>query len=356
LQNVWSKAKFSVNVVRSITIFILALSVILFAGNASANNSESTANNVLPSLRLGWDSEPSEHQIVPIDSIDSLQFEPTSLSVNSNALYNNTTESRAQQRAWTYQFLPVGRIYQGYLAGVNETRLGIVWNKDPDLGMIWDATVGGNAGLFRYGSSDAIFPEGIQIEVEGSSHLRMDLEHERDMDAMDYRFAVPITFGNKIWQLRTGYFHVSSHMGDERMIRLGKDGLPHKRINYVRESILLGLSYRVNPSSRVYFEIDYSTWLGELTKPWHFQFGFEFSSPYPVAKCSYSPFFAVNVQLLEERNYDGNITIQAGLQWRDRMGRLFRVGLQYFRGISEQFEHMYAGRENKFGVGIWYDF
>ncbi|MDR2643226.1 MAG: DUF1207 domain-containing protein [Planctomycetaceae bacterium] len=307
----------------------------------------------LPSLRLDWESAPSAHPILPIDSITS----NTTNSNNAGDIFcNEITESRAQHRTWSYQLLPAGRIYQSYLAGVNESRLGIAWDNDRDLGTIWDATVGGNAGLFRYGTHDTIFPEGIQIEVEASAHLRMDYENERDMDAMDYRFSLPITFGNKIWQFRTGYFHVSSHLGDERMIRLTQNGLPHKRINYVRESILLGLAYRINPSTRIYFEIDYSTWLGELTKPWHFQFGAEYSSPYPLVNFSYSPFIAVNVQLLEEQNYDGNITIQAGLQWRNNEGRLFRIGFQYFRGISDQYEHLYAGRENKFGIGIWFDF
>ncbi|MDR1923143.1 MAG: DUF1207 domain-containing protein [Planctomycetaceae bacterium] len=307
----------------------------------------------LPPLRLDMDSAPSFYPIVPIDS---LQLDNSQSSTDTNIFCDNSLESRAQLRPWVIQLLPAGRIYQSYLAGVNETRLGLTWNYDQKLKNIWDATVGGNAPLFRYGSRDNIFAEGFQIDVEGSAHLRMDYDRQRDMDAMDYRFSLPITFGNKIWQIRTGYFHVSSHLGDERMIRLNAANLPHKRINYVRESIVLGISYRVKPSMRVYFEIDYSTWLGELTRPWHFQFGAEYSSPYPVANLSCSPFAAVNVQLLQERSYDGNITIQAGLQWRNNNGNLFRIGLQYFRGISEQFEHMYEARENKFGLGIWYDF
>ncbi|MDR0391374.1 MAG: DUF1207 domain-containing protein [Planctomycetaceae bacterium] len=322
----------------------------------SSNNVVPAQSSELSTLCFNADSATSptsSNAILPIDSIDS---DLTNFNTSPNNFCNDIIESRTQQRTWSYQLLPTGRIYQSYLAGVNETRLGLVWNKDNNLDMIWDATVGGNAPLFRYGTRNSIFPEGFQIEVEGSAHLRMDYERERDMDATDYRFALPITWGNKIWQFRTGYFHVSSHLGDERMIRLINSGQPHKRINYVRESILLGVSYKINPSTRIYFEIDYSTWLGELTKPWHFQFGAEYSSPYPIANFSYSPFFAINIQLLEERNYAGNLTIQAGLQWRNNEGRLFRIGLQYFYGISEQYEHLYAERENKFGVGIWFDF
>ncbi|MDR1485666.1 MAG: DUF1207 domain-containing protein [Planctomycetaceae bacterium] len=345
-----------------VTIFVVILfpSIIVFAKSAD-NDFLSGQTSKLPLLRLDLESAPSTHPILPIDSIKLNTTSPDNFTDNfndnsANIFCNEILESRAQHRSWSYQLLPAGRIYQSHLADVNETRLGLAWNKDRNLGMIWDATVGGNAGLFRYGTRDTIFPEGFQIEVEASAHLRMDYERERDMDAMDYRFALPITFGNKIWQFRTGYFHVSSHLGDERIIRLITNGQPHKRINYVRESILLGLAYRINPSAKVYFEIDYSTWLGELTKPWHFKFGFDYSSPYPIANFSYSPFFAVNVRLLEERDYDGNITVQAGLQWRNNEGRLFRIGIQYFHGISDQYEYMYAGREDKFGVGIWFDF
>jgi hypothetical protein len=343
-----------------VTIFFLAS--FLSAGNSaefSSNNIVPAQSSELSTLCFNLDSatsptpqSQSSHAILPIGTNSKLP----DCNTSQNIFDNNKIESRTQQSTWSYQLLPTGRIYQSYLAGVNETRLGLAWNKDSNLGMIWDATVGGNAPLFRYGTHNSIFPEGFQIEVEGSAHLRMDFERERDMDATDYRFSLPITWGNKIWQFRTGYFHVSSHLGDERMIRLINSGQPHKRINYVRESILLGASYRINPSTRIYFEIDYSTWLGELTKPWHFQFGAEYSSPYPIANFSYSPFFAVNIQMLEEQNFDGNLTIQAGLQWRNNEGRLFRIGLQYFYGISEQYEHLYAERENKFGVGIWFDF
>ncbi|MDR2761297.1 MAG: DUF1207 domain-containing protein [Planctomycetaceae bacterium] len=328
----------------------------IYADNKTQTEKNSAKSELpsLTSLRLDCESTTSTHPIMPIDS---LTFDTVNHPNYTDNIFDTTSlESRAQLRSWNYQFLPAGRIYQSYLAGVNESRLGLAWNNDHNLDNIWDATVGGNAGLFRYGTRETILPEGIQIEVEASSHLRMDYEHERDMDAMDYRFALPITLGNKTWQLRTGYFHVSSHMGDERMIRLTQNGQPHKRINYVRESIILGLAYRMNPSTRLYFEIDYSTWLGELTKPWHFQFGIEYSSPYPIANYSYSPFAAINFQLLEEKNYNGNITIQAGLQWRNKQGQLFRIGVQYFYGISDQYEHLFAARENKFGIGIWFDF
>jgi hypothetical protein len=271
------------------------------------------------------------------------------------ALSERVTMQTWENHPWTWQLFPASLIYPSYLANVNESRLGGVWNHDEDLDWIWDITLGGRAPFLRYGNRSVLFPEGFQIDLEGSVHLRLDLENQVDMDAQDFRFGVPISYGNKIWQVRTGYYHVSSHMGDERVLRLQQQGIDPKRLNYFREALLLGFSYRLRPNIKLYAEADYAFLLGERTRPWHFLFGAEYSSLYPTNEFWGKPFAAVNIMLLQEHQYDGNITIQAGWQWRGAHNQLFRIGIQYFSGISEQYEHI-ANREHKIGIGLWYDF
>jgi hypothetical protein len=283
------------------------------------------------------------------DSHTELQL--PSRNVSSDRVAMQTWENQP----WTWQLFPASLIYPSYLAGVNESRFGGVWNHDEDLGWIWDITLGGRAPLLRYGNRSVLFPEGFQLDLEGSAHIRLDLENRMDMDAQDFRFGFPISYGNKIWQLRTGYYHVSSHMGDERILRLQQQGIDPKRLNYVRESLIFGFSYRLRPNIKLYAEADYAFWLGERTRPWHFLFGAEYSSLYPTNEFWGKPFAAVNIMLLQEHQYDGNITIQAGWQWRSANNQLFRIGIQYFSGISEQYEHL-ANREHKIGIGLWYDF
>jgi len=274
---------------------------------------------------------------------------------------------------WTWQMFPDGFIYPTYLAAV-QNRLGSVWNHDPDLDWIWDITLGGRAPLLRYGNNSALFPEGWQLDMEASVQLRLHMMECMDMEANDFRFGFPLSYGTKIWQVRTGYYHVSTHMGDERIIRYHPDGDPalpnngdppgqlgsrnssNYRINYYREAWLLSYALRPTPSTRLYVEADYAFMRGTSTKPWHFQFGAEYSPLYPARGGWGTPFAAINVRLMEEHDFDGNLTLQTGWQWRGTRNQLFRIGVQYFTGVSEQYSFIMGKRENKVGLGIWYDF
>ncbi|MDR2756908.1 MAG: DUF1207 domain-containing protein [Planctomycetaceae bacterium] len=315
---------------------------ILFPNNRTAKIPVQTTKTIPP---FWFDS----HSESPTSEL------PTTSYIPSVPVSDSVTMQTWKNQAWTLQLFPSSLIYPSYLAGVNESRMGGVWNYDDDLHWMWDITLGGRIPAIRYGSRSTLFPEGFQLDLEGSAHIRLDLENQMDMDAQDFRFGFPISYGNKIWQVRTGYYHVSSHMGDERILRLQNQGIDPQRLNYVRESLILGFSYRLRPSVKLYAEADYAYWLGERTRPWHFQFGAEWSSLYPTNEFWGKPFAAVNIGLLQERQYDGNITIQAGWQWRSAHNQLFRLGIQYFGGVSEQYEHL-AKREHKIGIGVWYDF
>jgi hypothetical protein len=280
-----------------------------------------------------------------------------------------------QTENWTWQLYPDGFIYPTYLAAVQH-RLGGVWNYDKDLDWMWDITLGGRAPLYRYGTKSSLFPEGWQLDLEGSVHLRLHLIEAMDMEANDFRFGLPLSYGTKIWQVRTGYYHVSCHMGDRRMMRYyaidpvrGDPAVPpgpypglgtrtgsNYRLSYYREAWLLSYAIRPPPNTRLYAEVDYAFMRGEPTSPWHFQFGAEYSPLYPARGGWGTPFAAVNARLMQEHNFDGNITVQTGWQWRGSHNQLFRVGVQYFAGISEQYEFLLGPREHKIGIGAWYDF
>ncbi|MGL4593220.1 MAG: DUF1207 domain-containing protein [Thermoguttaceae bacterium] len=285
-----------------------------------------------------------------------------SMFSGENRCSPSTFQKRAQMsltnsESWQWQLLPTGLLFPNFLAGVNESRLGGVWNHEKNLGWIWDISLGGHAPILRYGTKNSLLPEGFQLDVEGAVHLRLDLEHERDMDANDFHFGIPLTFATQNWQMKFGYHHVSSHLGDERMIRLEQLGVPHNRINYYRESLRWGVAYKPTSSTRIYGEVDLAVDFGEETKPWHFQFGAEYAPQYPVAgSFRGSPFAAIHTRLMQERNFDGSLCLQFGWQWKGSANQAFRLGFQYYTGVSEQFEYIVSGRENKFGFGFWYDF
>jgi len=272
---------------------------------------------------------------------------------------------------WTWQMFPNGFIYPSYLAAT-QNRLAAVANYDSDIDWNWDITLGGRAPLLRYGNRSPLFPEGWQLDLEGSVHLRLAFMEQMDMEANDFRAGFPLSYGTKIWQFRTGYYHVSTHIGDERLLRYypgggdpyyqnketykGNEGHRTHRLNYYREAWLFSYAYRPTPNTRLYAEADYAFMLGELTKPWHFQFGVEYSPVYPARGGWGTPFAAFNVRLMQEHDFGGNFTVQTGWQWRGSHNQLFRIGVQYLNGVSDQYSFMYHKRENKFGIGVWYDF
>jgi len=258
--------------------------------------------------------------------------------------------SEISEQPWTTHLLPQGLIYPSYLAGMKEPRIASMWVHDDNFKWVWDVTLGGRAGLLRFGTPNTVLPEGVQLDLEGAVLLRMDFQHGRGMMANDFRAGVPITFGGRKWQFKTGYYHVSSHMGDHHMLRTGEI-----RINYVRDALVLAVARRFWNDWRAYAEAAWAFYTGIETEPWEFQFGLEYAPIYPAYGFRGTPFAAINLHLFQELNFSGYLCCQLGWQWRGASNQLFRLGLQYMNGYDDQFQ-FHRLTTNKIGVGIWYDF
>jgi len=250
---------------------------------------------------------------------------------------------------WTWQVLPDGLIYRSYLAGAKEPRFASAWVYEQDLGWIWDVALGGRVGILRYGTEDDDRPHGWQIDLEGAAFPRLDLEHDRDLVSADFRAGVPITFGRDRFQTKFAYYHLSSHLGDEFMVR----NRSLSRINYVRDALVWGVSFYCVDDLRIYTEAAWSFYTDGGAEPWEFQFGVDYTPAGPSGIRG-TPFFAINGHLREESDFGGNLVVQTGWQWRGDSGHLFRMGVQYFAGKSDQFE-FFDQYEEKLGLAIWYD-
>jgi hypothetical protein len=251
---------------------------------------------------------------------------------------------------WSFQVLPEGLVYRSYLAGVKEPRLASQWVHERDQGWIWDIALGGRVGIFRYGSEDALRPDGWQLDIEGAGLPRLDMEHERDLVSADFRGGIPLTYGYGPFRTKFGYYHLSSHLGDEYMVR-HPDA---ERINFSRDCLVWGNSYYATDDVRLYAEAAWAFYYDGGTQPWEFQFGIDYSPLAPTGIRG-SPFLALNSHLREEVNFGGNMVVQTGWQWRGDTGHLFRLGMHYFAGKSEQFE-FFNQYEEKVGLGLWYDY
>jgi hypothetical protein len=253
---------------------------------------------------------------------------------------------------WQWQLAPTGLMYKSYLAGNREPRMSAELMHERTRGWFWDATVGGRVGILRYGTDNSLWPQGWQLDVEGAAFPRLDLEHNEDLTSVDFRGGLLSTARLGPIETKFGYYHLSSHLGDEYMMQY-PDSL-NTRINYVRDSLIGGAAVYLNPSLRLYTEVGWTFHEDGGAKPWEIQFGADFSSPEPTGIAG-SPFFAINAHLRQENNFGGNLSVQTGWQWRGREGHLVRVGMQYFNGLSDQYQ-FYNTFEENLGFGLWYDY
>lgn len=254
--------------------------------------------------------------------------------------------------AWSWQVLPDGLIYHSYWAGVHEPRLGGVLQHISSGDSFIDGTVGGRAGILRYGSANAIFPQGWQLDIEAATMLRLTLDYYRDFETADYRIGIPLTYGVDNWQFKFEVYHLSSHLGDEYAI--AHPGSLDDRINYVRDEVVLGASYYPVPVCRLYSEVGYAFNTDGGSEPWEFQFGTELSQPGPTGARG-TPFLAINGHLREEVDFGGDVSTQLGWLWRGNSGQVLRTGFHYFNGKSSQYQS-FDHFEQQFGVGLWFDF
>jgi hypothetical protein len=253
---------------------------------------------------------------------------------------------------WCWQILPDGLIYRSYQAGVREPRLSIVAFREQDGRSLWDGTLGGRVGLFRYGTCDAINPQGWQLDVEAAAIVRLTLDEIRDFETADYRVGVPLTYGIDNWQFKLAVYHLSSHLGDE--FAIANPGSLDERINYVRDALVVGASYYPHPVMRLYSEAAYAVNVDGGAEPWEFQFGTELSRPGPTDVHG-TPFLALNAHLREEHNFGGDFTAQAGWLWRGMEGQTMRAGVHYYNGKSSQYQ-TFDDSEEQIGFGLWYDY
>ena len=255
-----------------------------------------------------------------------------------------------QEDSWQWQSLPEGLIYRAYLAGGRESRFAGQWFHEKDKGWLWDSALGAQLGILRYGTRNAAWPEGYQLDLEGAAFPRLTLDKFRDLVSVDFRVGVPLTFRQGPWESKFGYYHLSSHRGDAFMVK----NASLDRVNYVRDVIIFGLAMRPTPDLRFYAETGWAFYTDGGAEPWEFQFGFDYSPARPTHVVFGVPFFAINGRIREEVDFGGNMTIQTGVQWRGETGRLFRLGMHYFNGMTDQYQ-FFREHEQQIGVGVWYD-
>jgi hypothetical protein len=248
------------------------------------------------------------------------------------------------------QFLPDGLLYKSYLAGEKEPRFASQWLYEDGRGLIWESAIGGRLGLYRNGTRGHCRPQGFQVDLEGAVFSRIDPEEQSDLDAADFRFGLLMTRREGPIAWKYGYYHISSHVGDEFLIR----NPTFDRVNYVRDAAIAGVIRDMTDEFSIYAEAAYAPSPSGGAEPLEFQFGAQYSSPFPSGK-SGDPFAALNIHLREEFDFGGSVNAEAGWQWRSVSDRLLRVGLQHYNGKSMQYS-FFNQNESLTGLGVWLDY
>ncbi|MHC2069779.1 DUF1207 domain-containing protein [Bremerella sp. T1] len=287
--------------------------------------------------------------------VDGPPFDPFAVAPTNSVSYQlppmpSSTFPADRSPEWEWTFLPQGFLYHTYWASTAEPRLSTRSIDDWGGNNSLDSQIGGRVGLLRFGDPDA--EEGFQLDILGGANLRQNVDtYDWDMTGTDYRYDIPLTYRNGRHAWKFGYYHVSSHMGDEFL----KYNPSVSRIDYYRDSLYLGYSHYVTPELRLYGEIDYA-FRSDFAEPLHLQFGFDWGPVRPTGALG-APFLAANVHLREELDFSGNISVQAGWAWKgEGLGAgTLRTGLHYYNGGSPQFS-FYQESEQQIGWGIWYDY
>lgn len=252
--------------------------------------------------------------------------------------------------SFEWQVLPRDIMYRAYLGSQKESRLAgqIVHETDHDA--LWDGWAGGRFGLVRYGNKDPFYPQGMQVDIEAAGLVRLDIMNDVDVQSVDFRAGVPISFGWGRHQTRIGYYHLSSHTGDEFMLK----NPTHERLNFARDVLFIGHGYYLTPELRIYGEAGWAFY-ADVAQEWEFQFGLDYSPRFPTGSRGV-PFFALHGHLREEVDFGGGFTAQVGWAWKGEQGSgIFRTGLHYYNGFSPQYS-FYDEHEQQIGFGVWYDF
>lgn len=250
-----------------------------------------------------------------------------------------------------WQLLPDGVMYPSYLAGEKEPRFGVASLIGPDKIWRWEAALGGRVALLRHGTVDPIRPEGWELQMEGAVLARLQiLEPSAPLDATDYRFGILSVWREGPIAFKAGYYHLSSHAGDEFLLA----NPSYQRLNYVRDSAIIGTFIDLTEAIQVYAEIAYAGTDGGA-KPLELQYGVQYSPQGPTGFGG-APFAAVNGHTRQDQSWITSVNMTAGWQWRGaRTNHLWRLGVQHYVGPAMQWEFV-GRRERVSGGGIWYDF
>lgn len=247
---------------------------------------------------------------------------------------------------------PSGDLYRPYLADPSRvgfeilpksfSRSEVLDSGDSRIGL----KAGGRLGIARYDDPDR-YGEGWQVGIEFGFIGEFDLDRSYDNLGWDGVYGATFTSSlSATTQAKLGLVHRSSHVGDEYIERTGRH-----RIGYMRDEVLMGLSWNIMPAWRVYGEYGHAFNLNDAVQErGRAQGGLEYQPRRQWWGGQLGWFAAIDVSATEERDWQADTAIRAGYLF-GHDGRRWSLSGVYYHGrpsISEFFQHT----ESYVGVSI----
>jgi len=249
----------------------------------------------------------------------------------------------AAQRGW----FPDAEPFERLIASPREVGLRgsfIVADRTRDLGyegktLEAEVALAQRFGIFRF-DDDPQVARPLTLHFEFGIFTRFYMEEvTRDLVNADFRFALPIEYARGRMQLRVGYRHLSSHVGDDFLYRFPPDTL----FQASKDGLEGLVSIDVTDAVRLYGGGDFNFHRNRDMSAIVLRGGFELEPPRERSGSAW-PFLAVDAQLFSHAE-DVGVTFSGGVAFRlgPRLVRLEGRGhvgptfMAQFRETEERF-------------------
>ena len=263
----------------------------------------------------------------------------TTLASRSTALAQPQGGERKQEPTWVFSsgasltLFPSGDVYPVYVADPHRPTNVVAEAFTIGGGMpatdspLTRLGAGGRFGVMRI---EPARPDGRvwQVSIEAGFDAIFDSQNRLDVVGWDGNYGLTVTTASSSpIALKIAVLHISAHVGDEYQERTGRP-----RINYTREELSVGATWRWSPRWRTYGEtgVAYSRGHPSL-EPWRVQAGVEYESgPGPCGQ-RFACYAAADVSAMQERDWRVDVTTDFGIVIRGA-GRASRIFLEWRQG------------------------
>jgi hypothetical protein len=186
---------------------------------------------------------------------------------------------------------------------------------------------GGHVGVLRI--DDITGGRTWQISLDAGFDAQFDSQFKNDGLGWDGNYGLTVTTaraGSRLG-LKVAILHMSAHLGDEY-----EERVPTERINYTREEVAFGASWRPHRRWRTYGELGLAYRMrSDDQDHWRLQVGAEVEARPTVLGGRFAWFAAADFSGLEERDWRLDTSVQGGLVTRSG-GRAYRLFAGWYDG------------------------